>query len=73
MIKESFAAVISKEQSRGPSKRRFELQSYQINYIKKRLGISKIEDIDKAVLKQLKENLKKVKDIRMQHKTKFKI
>lgn len=56
-----------------PSKKRFELNIKQINYIKKRLGITKIEDVDKATLKQLKENLKKLSDVRMKHKTKFKM
>lgn len=56
-----------------PSKKRFELDIRQINYIKKKLEISKIEDVDKATIKQLKENLKQVKDVRIQKKTKFKI
>lgn len=56
-----------------PSMKRFDLNIKQINYIKKRLGITKIEDVDKAALKQLKENLKKISDIRMKHKTKFKM
>ena len=56
-----------------PSKRRFELEIHQINFIKNKLGISKIEDVDKATLKRLKENLKEISDTRMKHKTKFKI
>ena len=56
-----------------PSKRRFELEIRQINYIKKLLGIDKIEDIDKAAMKRLKNNLKKIKDVRVKGKTKFKI
>ena len=56
-----------------PSKRRFELNIRQINYIKKLLGISKIEDVDKAAMKRLKDNLKKIKDTRIKGKTKFKI
>ena len=56
-----------------PSKRRFELEIRQINYIKKLLGIDKIEDIDKAAMKRLKNNLKKIKDARVKGKTKFKI
>lgn len=56
-----------------PNKKRIELDIRQINYIKKILGISKIEDVDKAAMKQLKENLKQIKDIRIQKKTKFKI
>ncbi len=30
-----------------PSKRRFELDTRQINFIKKKLNITKIEDVDK--------------------------
>lgn len=56
-----------------PSKRRFELEIRQINYIKKLLGINKIEDVDKAAMKRLKNNLKTIKDIRVKGKTKFKI
>lgn len=55
------------------SKRRFELDIRQINLIKKKLKITKIEDVDKAAMKLLKEKLKKVSDVRMKHKTKFKI
>lgn len=56
-----------------PSKRRFELEIRQINYIKKLLRIDKIEDVDKAAMKRLKNNLKKIKDVRIKGKTKFKI
>ena len=56
-----------------PSKRRFELDIRQINYIKKLLGIEKIEDVDKVAMKRLKNNLKKIKDTRVKGKTKFKI
>lgn len=56
-----------------PSKRRFELTIQQINYIKKMLGIEKIEDVDQAAMKKLKNNLKALKDSRIKKKTKFKI
>lgn len=56
-----------------PSKRRFELSMKEINYIKKKLDINKIEDVDIATMKKLKENLKKLKDSRIAKKTKFKI
>ena len=56
-----------------PSKKRFELNIREINYIKKQLGITKIEDVDKAAMKKLKENLKLLKDSRIKKKTKFKI
>ena len=56
-----------------PSKRRFEIEIKEINYIKKLLGIEKIEDVDKAAMKRLKDNLKRIKDGREKGKTKFKI
>ena len=56
-----------------PSKKRFELNIREINYIKKSLNITKIEDVDKAAMKKLKENLKLLKDSRIKKKTKFKI
>ncbi len=56
-----------------PSKKRFELNIRQINFIKKKLGITKIEDVDVATMKLLKEKLKKIQDLRMKKKTKFKI
>ena len=56
-----------------PSKRRFELNIKQINYIKKKLNITTIEDVDKAALKLLKNKLKSLTDIRQKHKTKFKV
>ena len=56
-----------------PSKKRFELSIREINYIKKQLGITKIEDVDKAAMKRLKEKLKTLTDSRIQKKTKFKI
>ena len=56
-----------------PSKKRFELNIREINYIKKQLGITKIEDVDKAAMKKLKENLKTLTDSRIKKKTKFKI
>lgn len=56
-----------------PNKRRFELDMKQINYIKKKLEITTIEDVDKAALKLLKNKLKTLTDIRQKHKTKFKV
>ena len=56
-----------------PSKRRFQLDIRQISFIKKKLGINKIEDVDKATMKLLKEKFKTLTDSRMKHKTKFKI
>ena len=56
-----------------PSKKRFELSTREVNYIKKQLGITKIEDVDKAAMKRLKEKLKTLTDSRIKKKTKFKI
>ena len=55
-----------------PSKKRFELSIREVNYIKKQLGITKIEDVDKAAMKRLKEKLKTLTDSRIKKKTKFK-
>lgn len=44
-----------------PSKRRFELNIEQINYIKKLLGIEKIEDVDQAAMKKAKKQSKSTK------------
>lgn len=56
-----------------PNKKRFNLNIRQINFIKKKLEITKIEDIDVATLKLLKEKLKSLQDIRIKKKTKFKL
>ena len=40
-----------------PSKRRFNLKIREINFIKKKLGINTIEDVDKSAMKLLKEKL----------------
>ena len=56
-----------------PSKKRFELSIREVNYIKKQLGITKIEDVDKAAMKNLKQKLKTLTDSRIKKKTKFKI
>lgn len=56
-----------------PSKKRFELSIIEINYIKKQLSITKIEDVDKVAMKKLKEKLKALTDSRTKKKTKFKI
>ncbi|HIS38712.1 MAG TPA: hypothetical protein IAB45_04280 [Candidatus Onthousia faecavium] len=55
-----------------PSKKRFELNIREINYIKKQLGIAKIEDIDKAAMKRLKDNLKTLTDSRIKKKQNLK-
>lgn len=45
----------------------------EINFIKKKLGISKIQDIDTAILKELKESLKLLKDSRNKNMISFKM
>lgn len=42
-----------------PKKKYEDLNRVEKNLIKKKLGITKIQDIDIAILKQLKENIKK--------------
>ena len=54
-----------------PSKRRFDLNMRQINFIKKKLNITKIEDVDIATMKLLKEKLNKLQDVRIKKKAKF--
>ena len=54
-----------------PSKKRFDLNIRQINFIKSKLGIEKIEDVDVATMKLLKEKLKDLNDTRIKKKTKF--
>lgn len=56
-----------------PSKRRFNLKIREINFIKRKLGINTIGDVDKSAMKLLKEKLKKISDNRMKNKTKFKV
>ena len=47
-----------------PPKKYSNLDKKQISFIKKKLNITKIQDIDISILKQLKENLKNLKDSR---------
>ena len=47
-----------------PPKKYSNLDKKQISFIKKKLNITKIQDIDISILKQLKENLKHLKDSR---------
>lgn len=56
-----------------PKKKYSELTKIEINYIKKKLGITKIQDIDVAILKQLKNNLKQLKDNRNQNMIIYKL
>lgn len=50
-----------------PPKKYSNLDKKQISFIKKKLGIRKIQDIDITILKQFKERLKYLKDTRNQN------
>lgn len=56
-----------------PVKKYSNLNKEEIKYVKKVLGITKIQDIDTAILKQLKEELKKIKDTRNKNMISFKM
>ena len=53
--------------------KRFNLNTREINFILNKLGIDNILDIDVAILKRLKENLKSITDKRQQGKITYKI
>ena len=56
-----------------PKKKYSDLSSLEKSYIKKKLGITTIQEIDTAILKQLKERLKQLKDSRNQHMILYKL
>ena len=56
-----------------PKKKYSDLSRIEKNLIKKKLGITKIQDIDIAILKQLKDKLKLIKDTRYKNKITFKL
>ena len=56
-----------------PKKKYDDLSKEEIRFIKKKLNITKIQDIDTAILKQLKEALKQLKDTRQKGKIIFKL
>lgn len=56
-----------------PKKKYSDLAKNEISFIKKKLGITKIQDVDTAILKMLKEELKKLKDSRNKNMIKFKL
>lgn len=56
-----------------PKKKYSDLSTIERNLIKKKLGIKKIQDIDITILKQLKENIKSIKDIRYKNKITYKL
>ena len=56
-----------------PKKKYSNLSKSEISYIKKKLNIKKIQDIDIAILKELKEQLKNLKDTRSKNKITYKL
>ena len=56
-----------------PKKKYDDLSRKEIKFIKEKLNITKIQDIDIAILKQLKETLKQLKDTRQKGKIIFKL
>ena len=56
-----------------PKKKYSDLNRIEKNLIKKKLGITKVQDIDIAILKQLKENIKAIKDTRYQNMITYKL
>lgn len=56
-----------------PKKKYDELTKLEIKYIKKVLNITKFQDIDIALLKNLKEKHKEIKDIRNKNMISFKL
>lgn len=53
--------------------KRLNITNVEQKYLLKKFGINNIEDIDVAILKQLKENLKSLTDSRQQSKISYKI
>ena len=56
-----------------PKKKYSDLSKEEIKFIKKQLNIKKIQDIDTAILKELKEALKQLKDTRNKNMITFKL
>lgn len=56
-----------------PPKKYSNLNKEEIKFIKKKLGITKVQDIDIAILKELKEELKNLKDSRNKNMITFKL
>lgn len=56
-----------------PKKKYSDLSKSEIQFIKKKLNITKIQDIDIAILKELKDALKQIKDIRNKNMITFKL
>lgn len=56
-----------------PKKKYSDLNRVEKNLIKKKLGITKVQDIDISILKQLKDRIKLIKDIRCKNKITYKL
>lgn len=56
-----------------PKKKYSDLNKNEIKFIKEKLSITKIQDIDVAILKKLKESLKQLKDTRQKNKILYKL
>lgn len=56
-----------------PPKKYSNLSKEEIKFIKEKLGITRIQDIDTAILKELKESLKILKDSRNKNMISFKL
>lgn len=56
-----------------PRKKYSDLSKSEIQFIKKKLNITKIQDIDIAILKELKDALKQIKDTRNKNMITFKL
>lgn len=56
-----------------PKKKYSDLSKSEIQFIKKKLNITKIQDIDIAILKELKDALKQIKDTRNKNMITFKL
>lgn len=56
-----------------PKKKYSNLSRSEISYIKKKLNVKKIQDIDIAILKELKEKLKNLKDTRNKNRITYKL
>ena len=56
-----------------PKKKYSDISKEEIKFIKKQLNIKKIQDIDTAILKELKEALKQLKDTRNKNMISFKL
>lgn len=56
-----------------PKKKYSDLSRVEIKLIKKKLGIRKVQDIDIAILKQLKNRIKLIKDVRYKNMITYKL